>query len=53
MSKITCLTGKLLIADSATSWKDPLAFARVLIEMTIIQAYPYRIMFEHEIREVI
>ncbi|XP_019252629.1 PREDICTED: uncharacterized protein LOC109231421 [Nicotiana attenuata] len=44
--KIAGLVGKPLKADRATTWKERMTFARVLVEVTLDHPYPQTIMFE-------
>ena len=53
LTKITGLIGHPLKVDRATTQKDRLTFARVLIEMPLNKEYPKVIMFENEIRKVV
>lgn len=53
MTKIVGIVGKLLKADRATTWKERMTFARVLVEVTLDQPYPQSIMFENEIGKIV
>ncbi|XP_019246318.1 PREDICTED: uncharacterized protein LOC109225967 [Nicotiana attenuata] len=53
LTKIAELVGKPLKADRATTWKERMTFARVLVEVTLDQPYPQSIMFENEIGKII
>ncbi|XP_019258689.1 PREDICTED: uncharacterized protein LOC109236904 [Nicotiana attenuata] len=51
LTKIAGLIGKPLKVDRATTNKERLAFARVLVELSINQQYPKQVMFENEVGE--
>ncbi|XP_009786117.1 uncharacterized protein [Nicotiana sylvestris] len=53
LTKIAGMAGKPLKANRATTQKEQLTFARILIEMSINQQYPSRIMFENEYEKII
>ncbi|XP_019225380.1 PREDICTED: uncharacterized protein LOC109206958 [Nicotiana attenuata] len=53
LTKIAVMVGKPLKADSATSQKERLTFARILVEVSINQQYPSTIMFENEYGKII
>ncbi|XP_019261815.1 PREDICTED: uncharacterized protein LOC109239682 [Nicotiana attenuata] len=48
LTKLAGLVGKPLKADRATTQKERLTYARVLVEVKPHQKYPYTIMFEDE-----
>ena len=53
LTKIAGLIGHPFREDRATTRKDRLTFARVLIEMPLNKEYPKVIMFENEIWNVV
>ncbi|XP_019266749.1 PREDICTED: uncharacterized protein LOC109244159 [Nicotiana attenuata] len=53
LTKISGLVGKPLKADRATTNKERLAFARVLVEVSINQQYPKQVMFENEVGKIV
>lgn len=50
---IVGMVGKPLKADKATTNKERLAFARVLVEISLNQKYPTSVLFENEWGEII
>ncbi|XP_019259332.1 PREDICTED: uncharacterized protein LOC109237475 [Nicotiana attenuata] len=53
LTKISGMVGKPLKVDRATTNKERLAFARVLVEMSINQQYPKQVMFENEVGKIV
>lgn len=48
LTKIAGMGGKPLEADRATTNKERLVFARVLVEVSLNQKYPTSVFFENE-----
>lgn len=53
LTKIAGLVGKSVNADTATSMKEMLMYARVLVKVQLNQTYPDIIMFESKTGQVI
>ncbi|XP_019251274.1 PREDICTED: uncharacterized protein LOC109230204 [Nicotiana attenuata] len=53
LTKITGLVGKPMKADRATTWKERMTFARVLVKVTLDQPYAQTIMFENEVGKIV
>lgn len=53
LTKISGMIEKPLKADRATTNKERLAFARVLVEVSVNQKYPTQVMFENEMGKIV
>lgn len=53
LTKIAGLVGNPLKADRATTWKERMTFARVLVEVALDQPYPQSVMFENEVGKIV
>ncbi|XP_019237198.1 PREDICTED: uncharacterized protein LOC109217412 [Nicotiana attenuata] len=53
LTKIAGLVGKPVKADTATTRKEKLMYARVMVEVPLNKAYPYSVMFENELGQII
>lgn len=47
------MVGNPLKADIATTHKEQLTYARILVEVSVNQQYPSRVMFENEHENII
>ncbi|KAG5588097.1 hypothetical protein H5410_048531 [Solanum commersonii] len=53
LTKLAGMIGNPLKADRATTQKERLTYARVLIEVPLNKVYPIEIMFENEVVRII
>ncbi|XP_060170335.1 uncharacterized protein LOC132601250 [Lycium barbarum] len=53
LTKIAGMIGRPLKADRATTHKERLTFARVLVEMPINKEYPTEVRFENEVGRIV
>lgn len=53
MIKIAGLVGKPVKEDTATTMKEKLMHARVIVEVPLNKTYPESVLFENEMGEII